>query len=77
MSAPKPKPQAEARLWEPLDRPGVFLTEAEVEAEEDEHDRLQLEEARREYDAGEMELWSVDDLVKRGLLSEEEARLLR
>jgi hypothetical protein len=77
MSAPKPKPQADERLWEPLDRPGVFLTEAEVEAEEDERDRLQLEEARREYDAGEMEVLSIDEMVERGLMTEDFARLLR
>jgi len=77
MSVSKPKSEGGERLWEPLDRPGVFLTEAEVEAEEDVHDAALAEAARREYEAGEMEVLSVDEMVERGLMSEETARLLR
>lgn len=77
MAAPKSKVTTEERLWEPLDRPGVRLTEAEVEAEEDEHDRLLMEDYHRRKAAGELETISLEEAVARGWFSEDEARRLR
>ena len=77
MAAPKIKPETGERLWEPLDRPGVWLTEAEVEAEEDAHDIAVLEDHERRRAAGEVVSLSLDEMVEQGFMTEDEARLFR